>query len=387
MRVLKLRGGISSLLFEFVDFERLKQEEFRILEAMADFKWIFVHDSIRRTFSSLLDSHLEQNSLIAVLKIEFSRCLNEIDGLKSNILNLEERLASLSVSGSLREDEMTRKMADLEKRLDSCDLRSQQQMAKHSELIETHHLKSTRIAKDLRTVVAELKRDVKSTRFIIKVLHVCPCCGDRASIDLRLICDKDPYRRIRVTQITPAGFVKQLGTDKHLLLHYEVVIVGGCDSCYDCLKDITPTIVIETFVPYHEHGGNLLFMHDVVYGTTWDALANNPSFKKGSPLIGGNLDSVQIIRPDAPVLKFPFAIADFQPTLTHGGHLRRFGTEGIVLGKRQSGQIIPYSVEFPNIGFIEIGHCGPIGKDASLQDMEWKLLVNIIHNFSRQVSS
>jgi hypothetical protein len=126
MRVLKLRGGISSLLFEFVDFERLKQEEFRILEAMADFKWIFVHDSIRRTFSSLLDSHLEQNSLIAVLKIEFSRCLKEIDGLKSNILSLEERLASLSVSGSLREDERTRKMANLENRLDLCDSRSQQ---------------------------------------------------------------------------------------------------------------------------------------------------------------------------------------------------------------------------------------------------------------------
>jgi hypothetical protein len=189
-----------------------------------------------------------------------------------------------------------------------------------------------------------------------------------------------------VTQITQANFVKQLGTYKPLLLHYEVVIVGGCDAAWPYLKDITPTIVTETFVPYHKHGGNLPFMHDVAYETTWDALANHPSFKKGSPLIKGNLDSVQIIRPDAPVLKFPFAIADFQPTLTHGGQLLRFGTEGIVLGKRQSGQIIPYYAEFPNIRFIEIGHCGPGGKDPSLQDMEWKLLVNIIHNFSRQAS-
>jgi hypothetical protein len=220
----------------------------------------------------------------------------------------------------------------------------------------------------------------------IRVLHIRPPDNDatRMLLDLGRLCSFDPLHRIEFTAVNVPDYLKK---PHDYLTGFDVVMLGGRDGPLPYGTSLTREIVAGRFVPYYEHGGCLLFMHDVFSGAQCDvwreftsALGFNTAAPKVSPyLLNGELD---LLRTDEPVLHHPFIIKRFTPVLSHATNARA-RHQGTVIGKRQGNQIVPYYTQGLGQGgnrlaLLDVCHDH---RATNLEDMEWRLIVNIIYNF------
>jgi hypothetical protein len=221
----------------------------------------------------------------------------------------------------------------------------------------------------------------------IRVLHIRPPDTDprQRVLELRRLCTFDPLSRIEFTAIDDHDYLKK---PRDYLSRFDVVMLGGRDGPMVYGTSLTREIVTERFVPYHENGGNLLFMHDLFHAgqrDVWGEFADQLGFKKGAPTVSpcnlnGELD---LLRTDEPVLERPFTIKRFAPVVSHSTNSWA-GHEGTVIGKRQGNQVVPYYTQGlgqggKRLALLDICHDR---RATNLADMEWQLLVNIIYNFT-----
>jgi hypothetical protein len=168
-------------------------------------------------------------------------------------------------------------------------------------------------------------------------------------------------------------------------------LIGGCDSACGWLNNITNPdvkIIEQTFIPYDQQGGNLLFCHDVIragHFARWSYFAERLKLEP----IGGDSawrTSVDVVN-ISPALAFPFRLPLRMPIAkTHSFKTFRGGA-GVVLGDETwrtqahaGGEpMFFYYVEAPGITLVQVGHT------IAITEWEWKLLVNIICNFALKI--
>jgi hypothetical protein len=229
----------------------------------------------------------------------------------------------------------------------------------------------------------------------VRVLNIAPDTTGRIAFEkLGKVAEVEKDRRfgfdfrIQVTTVTARNFPDLQRRDARCLNHFDVVLIGGCDSACGWLNNLTNPdvkIIEKTFIPYHQQGGNLIFCHDVIragHFARWSYFAERLKLEP----VGGDSawrTSVDVVSL-SPVLAFPFTLPlRMSIAKTHSFNTFKGGT-GVVLGDETQGHTdgeptFFYYVEAPGIALLQVGHT------IAITEWEWKLLVNIICNFALKI--
>jgi hypothetical protein len=254
------------------------------------------------------------------------------------------------------------------------------------------------VAERLRVPIRSVRPGTGGLVREVRVLNVAPDTTGRINFEkLSAIAEiEKDFRfgfdfRINVTTVTAKGFPAFQKRDAHCLHHFDVVLIGGCDSACGWLNNLANPdhqVIEQTFIPYHQQGGNLLFCHDVIragHFARWSYFAERLKLEP----IGGDSawrTSVDVINL-SPVLSFPFRLPLKMPIAKTHSFNTFSGGRGLVLGDdawRTQGHTEDdptffYFIEAPGIGLIQVGHT------IAITEWEWKLLVNIICNFALRI--
>jgi hypothetical protein len=219
---------------------------------------------------------------------------------------------------------------------------------------------------------------------IARVLHVTPNRVASFSLDsLKGVSEELTDFRVDVDTITVAQFPNSLFADPGFLRKtYDVVFVGGVDSAWLSLKELTADVVTRSFAEYHRMGGNIVLLHDVC--ALQQAPNADPWFYFLSEIgpLRRCMDETRyrfvsrVSGRSHPVLSSPFLIPDpMNVGETHAGQTQYHETNVILCGP--GGMATPYYAERDGLGFCEAGHT----PSAVTRD-EMTFWVNVVYHFS-----
>jgi hypothetical protein len=216
---------------------------------------------------------------------------------------------------------------------------------------------------------------------VIRALHLRPNpTNDLPSFDLKslsAVCRRLQGLVIDVTTIAPSEFLKSHFVNwQSLRKRFDVVFIGGTDSSYLLLKDLTEKVVNESFVRYHQEGGNVVFFHDVLRLTDipyqWTYFQHEIGFCTQGSHCARYQSVKRLYAADerTAVLMRPFRIPEpFNVGLTHAAQACQ-AEKAVLIGGDNPGQT--YYVESEGIAVCETGH-----SPQSVTDSEWEFLVNV----------
>jgi hypothetical protein len=217
---------------------------------------------------------------------------------------------------------------------------------------------------------------------IVRVLHiqpVIPRSDSRGllSLDrLTTVSRELTNFRIHVETVTSSAFPNSYFDNPRFLTNtFDVIFIGGTDSCCHCLPGITKEVINRTFQQYHIDGGNVVFLHDVLFPSDWQYFQTKIGPYK-SEYTEARYCGVRVKDgADSEVLRTPCSLPEkFPVCTTHSGQIH-VADGAILVG--DDGEGCPYYHERDGIAVCEAG-CW----EQKLTACEWQLFVNITIHMS-----
>jgi hypothetical protein len=217
---------------------------------------------------------------------------------------------------------------------------------------------------------------------IIRVLHcqpVIPSSQRRPllSLDRLTTVSRELTRfRVHVETVTLSAFPSSCFANPEFLANtFDVIFIGGSDNANDFLTGITQDVVERTFQAYHRNGGNVVFLHDVLFGQAWKYFVDNI----GRPKMDRNWRDYNMVRlRDGADFRTPCSLPQEFPVCKTHSYQIHVADGAILIGDNEASS---YYLERDGIAVTEAGHWA-----QNLTAYEWQLLVNITVHMSNKRS-
>jgi hypothetical protein len=168
--------------------------------------------------------------------------------------------------------------------------------------------------------------------------------------------------------------MEELRKQKDFMNVFDIVLIGGRDGSQPEFRGIPMETIEQSFIPFRQQGGSLLFLHDVLY--RGDALWNYYSTVLGLTRGWSSRYSTVVAVVNSPVVRRPFAFdGPITVTSTHASQALTSPGSVILWGECPNGPA-PYYMEKARVGMVQMGH------DLEVRRDDWRLLVNIVYHLA-----